>query len=232
MHPMANLGPTDPTVTNSFNPTDPVSKRRLGISVEDVHAYIHFVKDDVGIQHQDELIQALSILANKVHPLALGNVKRHLIQSRQLAKKILMLHMAGTSEEHSIDDLVESFASKLNYHGHPINRNEAKNDLGLANIVFPTQRLEKTMWNLYLQYENELKIRTVFNPSNEFVNLFPNLAPKESRLTNPLTAKTTYIESNVQTDLKFLEYQIHGEKLDTGDLNWTMNVIREEWTQE
>ena len=232
MHPMANLGPTDPTVTNSFNPIDPVTNQKVGISVEDVHAFIQFVKDDVGIQHQDELIQAFSILANNVHPLALGNVKRQLTQSRQLAKKILMLHMGGTADEHSIDELVESFASKLNYHGHPINRSEAKNDLGMSNIVFPNQRLEKSMWNLYLQYESELEIRTPFNPSNEFLNLFPALAPKDAKLTDPLTAKLTYIESSVQTDVKALEYQIHGEKLLNGALKWTMNVLREGWTQE
>jgi hypothetical protein len=38
MHPFAELGPIDPTVSNEFNPTE--SGRRLGISVEDVKAYV------------------------------------------------------------------------------------------------------------------------------------------------------------------------------------------------
>src|SRR5882762_8691603 len=43
MHPFAELGPIDPTVSSDFNPTDQEG-RRLGISVEDVTAYIHFIK--------------------------------------------------------------------------------------------------------------------------------------------------------------------------------------------
>ena len=45
-------------------------------SVEDVRAYVGFIKDTVGITHEDELVQAIKILAEKVHPLALGNVER------------------------------------------------------------------------------------------------------------------------------------------------------------
>ncbi len=35
MHPFAELGPIDPTVSNEFNPVDQSTNRRLGISVED-----------------------------------------------------------------------------------------------------------------------------------------------------------------------------------------------------
>ena len=39
MHPMGMLGPTDPTVTGPFNPTNPAAQGQpLGISVEDVSA--------------------------------------------------------------------------------------------------------------------------------------------------------------------------------------------------
>jgi ClpP class serine protease len=41
MHPMAMLGPTDPTVTNPFNPIDPTNPaQRIGISSEDVTALL------------------------------------------------------------------------------------------------------------------------------------------------------------------------------------------------
>jgi ClpP class serine protease len=77
MHPMGMLGPIDPTVNGPFNPSEPADPgQRLGISVEDVAAYISLVKEDVGITHEDELVQAFNLLADKVHPLALGNVKR------------------------------------------------------------------------------------------------------------------------------------------------------------
>src|SRR5229473_808570 len=41
MHPFAELGPIDPSVTNDFNPTEQGTGRKLGISVEDVTAYVN-----------------------------------------------------------------------------------------------------------------------------------------------------------------------------------------------
>src|SRR5207253_9880947 len=73
MHPFAELGPIDPTVSNEFNPKEDGTGRSLGISVEDVKAYVNFIKNTVGITHEDELIKAIEVLAKKVHPLALGN---------------------------------------------------------------------------------------------------------------------------------------------------------------
>ena len=134
MHPFAELGPIDPTVSNEFNPTEANTGRRLGISVEDVTAYVNFIKSTVGITHEDELVRAIEILAQKVHPLALGNVERFLSQSRMIAKKILRTHMKEP-DEHTIDEIVENMASKLYFHGHPINRREAKNDLKLKVIA-------------------------------------------------------------------------------------------------
>ena len=84
MHPFGEMGPIDPTVSNEFNPTDNVG-RRLGINVEDVTAYVNFIKETVGITHEDELVEVIKLLADKVHPLALGNVERFLSQSRMIA---------------------------------------------------------------------------------------------------------------------------------------------------
>src|SRR5258708_20648280 len=131
MHPMGMLGPTDPTVANLFNPDNPKNaEQKLGISVEDVTAYLALIKEDAGITHQEELIQAFNILAEKIHPLALGNVKRSLSQSKMMAQKLLSLHMNKVKDQHSINDIVENLTSKLFYHGHPINRIEAKEEIG------------------------------------------------------------------------------------------------------
>ncbi|CAA9562039.1 MAG: hypothetical protein AVDCRST_MAG18-1167 [uncultured Thermomicrobiales bacterium] len=111
MHQFGELGPIDPTVSNEFNPTDPHTGARIGISVEDVTAYIGFVKSTVGITHEDELVKALEVLADKVHPLALGNVERFLSQSRMTARKIMRTHM-DEGDKHKIDEIVENMASK------------------------------------------------------------------------------------------------------------------------
>ncbi len=78
----------------------------MGISVEDVKAYVTFIKSTVGITHEDELIKAVVALTDKVHPLALGNVERFLTQSRMIARKILRTHMSET-EEHTMEEIIE-----------------------------------------------------------------------------------------------------------------------------
>lgn len=102
MHPMGELGPIDPKVSNEFNPVTPQGQF-IGINVEDVASYIAFVKDFVGIRHEDELVQALNNLTNKVHPIALGNVHRFYAQSRMMARKLLKLHMTDPTDEHIIE---------------------------------------------------------------------------------------------------------------------------------
>ena len=177
MHPFGELGPIDPTVSNEFNPVEEGTNRRLGISVEDVKAYVTFVKSTVGITHEDELVKALEVLAQKVHPLALGNVERFISQSRMMGRKIMRTHMAD-GEEHIIADIIENLASKLYFHGHPINRVEAKQELKLKVVDELKPELEQAIWDLYLLYEKEFKTNEAFNPASEIARrkFKPNVA--------------------------------------------------------
>jgi hypothetical protein len=177
MHPFAEMGPIDPTVSNDFNPVDPNSHQRVGISVEDVKAYVSFVKETVGIRHEDELVKAIEILASKVHPLALGNVERFISQSRMIARKILLTHMVE-ADQHKIDEVVETLASKLYFHGHPINRKEARQELGLKIAENLAPGLETAMWKLYEDFEGDLRNREIFDPLGEiFRAAGPIVAP-------------------------------------------------------
>jgi hypothetical protein len=164
MHPFGELGPIDPTVSNEFNPVEPGTGRRLGINVEDVTAYVNFIKSTVGITHEDELVKAIEILARKVHPIALGNIERFLAQSRMIAKKILRTHMKE-ADEHAINEIVENMASKLYFHGHPINRREAKEDLRLKVTGDVPPAVEVAIWGLYKEYEAEFQNLSEFNPA-------------------------------------------------------------------
>lgn len=170
MHPFAELGPIDPTVSNEFNPIEAATGRRLGISIEDVKAYVNFIKNTVGITHEDELIKAIEILAQKIHPLALGNVERFMSQSRMIAKKILRTHM-NVDDEHAINEIIENMASKLYFHGHPINRIEAKNELKLKVKTDISENLEKKIWELYEDFEREFENLKTFDPSIDLFNL-------------------------------------------------------------
>jgi hypothetical protein len=164
MHPFAEMGPIAPTVSNDFNPVDAQNQQRIGISVEDVKAYVSFIKESVGIRHEDELVKAIELLAQKVHPLALGNVERFIAQSRMITRKIMLTHMKEEASKHEIDETIETLASKLYFHGHPINRREAREELRLKVAENPPPALETAMWKLYLEYEKELKSDSIFDP--------------------------------------------------------------------
>lgn len=218
MHPMGMLGPTDPKVTNEFNPPDPLnSRKRLGINVEDVISYISLVKEEIGIRHEDELIKALELLAGegKIHPLALGNVKRFYSQSRMMAKKLLELHMDKTAQEHKIREIADNLNSKLYFHGHPINRTEARDQLGLL-VRETTPELESAMWKLYESYESEMELEKAFDPNIAIRMAHPTGLPL-SNGQNPAPAKislkdqkVTFIESEHGSDVFAVDFDIEG----------------------
>jgi hypothetical protein len=244
MHPMGMLGPTDPTVTNAFNPVDPTNpQQRLGISVEDVTAFIALIKEDAGIQHEDELVQAFNKLSDHVHPLALGNVKRSLSQSRMMAAKLLRLHMDDDDRRHKVQGIVDNLTSKLFFHGHPINRKEATDQIGLTNVEIPPVKVEKAMWSLYLEYEKELQMHLPFDHAGEYLALaqaptIPPPAPAPGTPPAPLktpkkTAKLGVIESLTRTDICSMDYELAGQSLPNGATAVTMIMTRRAgWQKE
>jgi hypothetical protein len=157
--------------------------------VEDVKAYVNFIKQTVGITHEDELVQAIKVLADKVHPLALGNVERFLSQSRMIARKILRTHMSET-EDHIINEIVENMASKLFFHGHPINRQEAKTDLKLKVQVDLKPALEVAVWGLYKDYEEEFQNSEIFHPAGDLAVLRNQQPPPQPGAPQPIPNKT------------------------------------------
>ena len=178
MHQMGRLGPIDPSVANIFNPPHPGNPGMPApISVEDVTAYFKLVKEEVGITHEDELIQAFVALTEKIHPLALGNVQRSHNQARMMARKLLKQHMSLETQEHEIDQIIDNLKSNLFYHGHPINRDEAKKDLKLKVVNAPPA-LADHMWKLYLEYEKDMKLNEPFQPQHELdIAAVPPAAP-------------------------------------------------------
>lgn len=232
MHPMGMLGPTDATVGNPFNPIDTRNQQQIGISVEDVTAYLALIKEDAGIQHEDQLVTAFNLLADKVHPLALGNVKRHMSQSRMMAKKLLSLHMDPTDNAHRVSTIVENLTSKSFYHGHPINRDEARDQVGLTTLENPTLAVQKAMWRLYLEYEKELKMDCPFDVVSEFCTEYPTMNIGDTAITKKKLAKTAYIESSESTDLLRMEYELVGNKLPNHSTNITLITTNRGWIKE
>jgi hypothetical protein len=249
MHPMGMLGPTDPTVANRFNPPDPQNpKQLLGISVEDVSSYISLVKHDVGIHHEDELVQAFNMLAEKIHPLALGNVKRATSQSRMLASKLLR-QKAGEPkiDERELDEIVEKLTSQLYFHGHPINRQEAREDLRLGFVRDASQDEESAMWALYEAYATDMRLDEDFQPLQEVYARNPIDTPPAPQMAGPgqLGATTintasdkvgplsaAYVESTARCDVNIAEFDVTIRKDWLGELAATASLVRSGWEEE
>lgn len=232
MHPMGMLGPTDATVTNQFNPTDASGQKMLGISVEDVTAYLALVSEDAGIRHEDQLVTAFNLLAEKVHPLALGNVKRHMSQSRMMARKLLSLHMDPDDNAHRVSTIVENLTSKSFFHGHPINRTEAREQVGLLTLEDPTDAVQRAMWRLYLEYEKEMQMDTQFDVASEFLAEHPALNPGDMAKTSKKVAKLAFVESVEATDYARMEYELVGQKQPNHATAVTMVTSKKGWTKE
>jgi hypothetical protein len=242
MHPMGMLGPIDPTVHGPFNPSEPGDpSQRLGISVEDVAAYINLVRADVGITHEDELVQAFNLLADRVHPLALGNVKRVTNQSRMLAGKLLNLR--GSSEPHRVEEIIDKLGTQLYYHGHPINRVEAREQLGLDFVKNAAPRVEEAMWRLYEAYVADMSLETDWQPVMEVLAQEPlppppplevqpgQLVPPPPQVSVRAPAPVTCvrIESEARCDVREARFEVTLIREWSGKLTNNTELVADDW---
>lgn len=165
MHPMGELGPIDPAFNIPIDPKNPASGFRQ-LNVEDVTSFMELINEDFKINHEEEVVEAVKLLAQQVTPLDLGTVKRTHSQARMLARKLLLKHMPKEQEQ-KIEQIIDTLKTKLFYHGHPIVRNEAI-ELGLKVEKDPDQDVIDLMWKLYLEYEKEMQSNKTFVIYDEF----------------------------------------------------------------
>jgi hypothetical protein len=165
MGAMGELGPVDPSVSNTFNPVQPeedavggkhvAGKRpRIPISVEDVTAFLNLASERAKLD-PGGMASAFSALTSVVHPLALGNIMRNHTLIRHLVKQLLVMHMDKATDENLIGTIVETLTEKLYHHSNLITRSEAK-ALGLK-ITKPSDTLEEALWKTFETLHEALK---------------------------------------------------------------------------
>jgi hypothetical protein len=183
------LSPIDPSVTNEFNPHDPASPLDgIPIAVEDVLAFFQLASEQGG--GDPELAgEAFRQLAESVHPLALGNVKRSIEQTWQLAKKLIRLHTPD-ADEAALTALVRRLTTELYSHSHLITRAEAA-ALGLP-VEQPSDSLEDRLLAYYDQLKADLELLEKFDPG-------AMLQPQpQDRL--PVVLERAYVETPTTCD--------------------------------
>jgi hypothetical protein len=165
MSRFATVSPIDPTVANQFNPQDPVNpQNRFPIAVEDVLAYFELAEERGASAGTEAAGQVFLRMANEVHPLALGNVKRSINQIRQLAKKMIRLHMTDPDDDH-LERIVKGLTTEFYSHNHFIGRKEAA-EMGLP-VHQPDDTLEGLMLDYYAALRSDLVLDTKFDPAAE-----------------------------------------------------------------
>jgi hypothetical protein len=160
MTKQATLGPIDPSLENPLNPELEGVKGKVLVSVEDIEGFIEHAKKTIG--DKADLTQVYIQLANRIHPLVLGNAFRVRGQIRMLARKLLSQQI---QDEGQIDKILEFLCSESGSHDYTINRREAK-ELGLP-IENPNDKLYDIIINVYDDISRELVLSAPFNPNIE-----------------------------------------------------------------
>lgn len=158
------LSPIDPSVSSPFNPQAPGIQipgqvSLLPISVEDMSGFIDLAKKEFELNNEESMISALEILAEKVHPLALGAVYRAREQTSSLARRLLLKH---SDDEAKIDRIVHKLTQELPTHNYLIGRVEATNEIEL-DIIEASAEVNEYMWALYKEYERWLLLTSPYS---------------------------------------------------------------------
>ncbi len=156
------LGPIDPQLAIQRSGEGGTAVQEQ-VGVEDIMAYIRFLRDKVGLSDQSALVNPVSELAKKLDPRILGQVNRAHSHIRSVAGKLLALSTKQKAlGEQRIQAIVDIMAEKTYQHGHAIGRKEAE-EIGL-NVVKPSDRVESFMWDLHETYEDLCHMREPIDP--------------------------------------------------------------------
>lgn len=165
MTKQATIGPIDPSVNTPLNPELPGAppQTRVSVSVESIKGFVQLAREEFSIDSSRDLTKVLSVLADKVHPLVLGDVFRARQQIRMLAERLLEMHFDGDVEK--IKKIVDFLCSDSGSHNYTIDRYEAADYLGL-NIEKPHDNLYSVIKEIYDDLEKELEFKHRYNANS------------------------------------------------------------------
>lgn len=170
MSPMSELGPIDPWLQIQGQQSARFMIPDLG--VEDVAAYITFLRSRAGITDQAALAETVKVLSEHLTPTLLGRMERIYSHIRLVARKLLSLSKPPISEA-IVSNIIEALVQKMFAHGHGIGLAEAKS-MGL-NAIQMDRATEELSWQLYLDYEQALNLGANPDPRTYFPDDVTNL---------------------------------------------------------
>ncbi|QPD05851.1 MAG: Serine dehydrogenase proteinase [Candidatus Nitrospira kreftii] len=126
----ATLGPIDPSVNGPLNPEIPGAppQQRTPVSVEAINGYLAFAKEEIGLNSSEAKLAVLRSLADRVHPLVLGEVYRSRAQIRMLGQRLIQRQLTDKAR---VKKVLDFLCSESGSHDYTIYRQEARDELGL-----------------------------------------------------------------------------------------------------
>ena len=161
MHPFANLGPIDPQITTRRKGKDGKLETQQ-FSTEDMEGFLDFARNRVGLGDQGNMLEVFKLICADIGPLGIGFASRSAQLSQQLGVKLLQARNSADKDERQSKGIVDALNKQFFTHGYALNRNEAK-EIGL-NVSNPPSKLEKALWDCWMEIEKDLKVRTPFDP--------------------------------------------------------------------
>jgi len=208
----AQLSPTDPTIHVKTGPSE--NAPILGFGVENINAFIEFVRGTLGSKFPAYGHEALTKLIDRVQPEALGSINRVYFRTRLIIEKMLKLTKSGHNKK-QIDRLVSLLTVSYYAHTHFICRKEMIDDLRLPVTKAEDLGIEELMWDLYEEYATELQSRRPFDMQAELHHCNQNPVTVELR--------TRFVESISRTDTYFYVTTLQGTG--TPNFNFTLPQI-------
>ncbi len=188
--PRGQLSPTDPTLQVKTGTGESAPLMQFG--VEDINAFVEFVRDTLGRRFQYHGHESLAKLIDRVQPELLGTIYRTYFRIRLLIEKMLSL----TSKKYSakeIEALVELLTVAYYSHRHCISREEMIKDLKLPVTPAENLKVDGLIWELYEEYAAEFHSRKPYDMQAEL----------HRSTANPVSIemKCKFVESTTRTDV-------------------------------
>lgn len=150
----AELGPIDPSLQVPV-PQEGSGPQLPDLGVEDVSAFVTFMRERAKITDQDATAQVIGTLAQYLTPPLLGRLERIRSHIRLVARNLLTLHQPPLDDAR-VSAITEALTEKIYVHGHGIGRREARH-IGL-DIEFLDGNAERPVWDLYKLYEPAFRL--------------------------------------------------------------------------
>jgi serine dehydrogenase proteinase len=223
MHPHANLGPTDPQITNRA--------KNVQFGSEDLTAFLKFARDEVGLTDQLPMLELFKHFSVEVGFVGIGVAARSAQLARSMSEKLLRLHMKTEGQMQKAKIISEALNTKYFHHGYPLSRSEAK-EIGLP-VAAGNPPIEELMRKVWLDIEQELKFREPFSPVNILKNdpacaaLFSPVVPGAAQLGVP-PARMHQIASLMESERHATRFILEGDILAMRlpDLNLKISVVQ------